>query len=54
VPQSIEQIRADGIVYVGIKGEAPRAPISVAIRKGNRAATVRNFVSSARHSHAAQ
>jgi hypothetical protein len=54
VPQSIEQIHADGIVYVGIKGEAPRAPISVAIRKDNRAATVRNFVSLARHSHAAQ
>ena len=54
VPQSIEQIHADGVVYVGIKGEAPRAPISVAIRKDNRAATVRNFVSLARHSQAAQ
>ena len=33
VPHSIEQIRADGIVYVPIKGEAPRAPISLAVRK---------------------
>jgi DNA-binding transcriptional LysR family regulator len=48
VPQSIEQIRADDIVYVRISGEAPRAPISLAIRKDNRSATVRNFVALAR------
>jgi DNA-binding transcriptional LysR family regulator len=48
VPQSIEQIRADDIVYGRISGEAPRAPISLAIRKDNRSATVRNFVALAR------
>lgn len=48
VPHSIEQIRADGIVYVPIKGEAPRAPISLAVRKDNRSAVIRNFVALAR------
>jgi len=40
VPHSIEQIRADGIVYVPIKGEAPLAPISPAVRKDNRFAVI--------------
>ena len=44
VPHSIEQIRADGIVYIPIKGEAPRAPISLAVHKDNRSAAIRNFV----------
>ena len=48
VPHSIEQIRADGIVYVPIKGEAPRASISLAVRKDNRSAVIRNFVALAR------
>jgi DNA-binding transcriptional LysR family regulator len=48
VTRSIEQIRADGIVYVPIKGEAPRAPISLAVRKDNRSAAIRNFVALAR------
>ena len=48
VPHSFEQIRADGIVYVPIKGEAPRAPISLAVRKDNRSAVIRNFVALAR------
>jgi DNA-binding transcriptional LysR family regulator len=48
VPRSIEHIRADGIVYVPIKGEAPRAPISLAVRKDNRSAVIRNFVALAR------
>ena len=48
VPHSIEQIRADGIVYVPIKGEAPRAPISLAVRKDDRSAAIRNFVALAR------
>jgi DNA-binding transcriptional LysR family regulator len=48
VTRSIEQIRADGIVYVPIKGEAPRAPISLAVRKDNRSAVIRNFVALAR------
>jgi DNA-binding transcriptional LysR family regulator len=48
VPRSTERIRADGIVYVPIKGEAPRAPISLAVRKDNRSAAIRNFVALAR------
>lgn len=48
VPRSLEQIRAEGIVYLPIEGEAPRAPISLAVRKDNRSATVRNFVALAR------
>jgi DNA-binding transcriptional LysR family regulator len=48
VPQSIEQIRADGVVYVPIEGKAPRAPISLAVRKDNRSAVIRNFVALAR------
>ena len=48
VPRSFEHIRADGIVYVPIKGEAPRASISLAVRKDNRSALIRNFVGLAR------
>ena len=48
VPHSFEQIRADGIVYVPIKGEAPRASIGLAVRKDNRSAAIRNFVALAR------
>lgn len=48
VPKSIEQIRADGIVYLPIEGEAPRAPICLALRKDNRSATARNFLMLAR------
>ena len=48
VPHSFEQIRADGIVYVPIKGEAPRASIGLAVRKDNRSAVIRNFVALAR------
>ncbi len=48
VPQSIEQIRADGVAYVGIKGEAPRAPIAIAYRRDNHSTSVRNFAALAR------
>jgi DNA-binding transcriptional LysR family regulator len=48
VPQSLEQIRANGIVYTPIEGEAPRALISLAVRKDHRAATALNFVALAR------
>lgn len=48
VPQSLEQIRAEGIVYLPIEGEAPHARISLAVLKDNRSATVRNFVAVAR------
>jgi DNA-binding transcriptional LysR family regulator len=48
VPRSFEHIRADGIVYVPIKGEAPRALIGLAVRKDNGSAVIRNFVALAR------
>jgi DNA-binding transcriptional LysR family regulator len=48
VPRSFEHIRADGIVYVPIKGEAPRAAIGLAVRNDNRSAVIRNFVALAR------
>jgi DNA-binding transcriptional LysR family regulator len=48
VPQSLSQIRAEGIVYLAIEGEAPRAPVSVAHRRDDRSAIVRNFVALAR------
>jgi DNA-binding transcriptional LysR family regulator len=44
VPRSFEHIRADGIVYVPIKGEAPRAAIGLAVRNDNGSAVIRNFV----------
>jgi DNA-binding transcriptional LysR family regulator len=44
VPQSIEQIHADGIVCTRIEGEAPMAPIGLTYRRDNHSATVQNFV----------
>jgi DNA-binding transcriptional LysR family regulator len=48
VPRSFEHIRADGIVYVSIKGDAPRAAIGLAVRNDNRSTVIRNFVALAR------
>ena len=48
VPRSLDQIRAEGAVYLGIEGEAPRAPISLAYRQDDRSTVVRNFVGLAR------
>jgi hypothetical protein len=48
VPRSLEQIRVEGAVYLGIEGEAPRAPVSLAYRRDDRSAIVRNFVALAR------
>ncbi len=47
-PQSIAQIHLAGVAYIGIEGEAPRAPISLAYRRDDRSTAVRNFVASAR------
>ena len=46
--QSLEQIQAAGIVYMPIEGEAPHAPIGLAVRKDIRSTPVRNFVALAR------
>jgi DNA-binding transcriptional LysR family regulator len=48
VPQSLEQIRVEGAVYLGIEGEAPRAMVSLAHRRDDRSTIVRNFVAMAR------
>jgi DNA-binding transcriptional LysR family regulator len=48
VPQSLEQIRAEGVAYLGIDGEAPRALVSLAYRRDDRSTVVRNFVALAR------
>ena len=48
VPQSIAQIHLEGVAYIHIEGEAPRAPISLAYRRHDRSTLVRNFVASAR------
>jgi DNA-binding transcriptional LysR family regulator len=54
VPRSIAQIQLEGVAYIPIEGEAPRAPISLAYRRDDRSTTVRNFVASAkRHSRTA-
>jgi DNA-binding transcriptional LysR family regulator len=53
VPQSIQQIHTDGAVYLPIEGEAPRALISLAYRRGDHSMAVRNLVALAkRHAHA--
>lgn len=44
VPQSIKQIHAEGIVFLGIDGDAPRTPISLAYRQDDHSTVVRNFV----------
>jgi DNA-binding transcriptional LysR family regulator len=52
VPQSIRQIHSDGVVFLPIDGEAPRAPISLAHRRDDHSTAVRNFVALAkRHAH---
>jgi DNA-binding transcriptional LysR family regulator len=48
VPRSLDRIRAEGAVYLGIEGEASRAPISLAYRRDDRSTVVRNFVRLAR------
>jgi DNA-binding transcriptional LysR family regulator len=48
VPQSLKQIRAEGVVYLGIEGDAPRALISLAYRRDDLSTIVRNFVALAR------
>jgi DNA-binding transcriptional LysR family regulator len=50
VPQSIEQIHAEGVAYLRIDGDEPRAPIGLAYRKEERSMAVRNFVVLARRS----
>lgn len=48
VPQSLEQLRVEGVAYLRIEGEAPRALVSLAYRRGDHSTVVRNFVALAR------
>jgi DNA-binding transcriptional LysR family regulator len=48
VPQSIQQIRVEGVAYLHIEGEAPRGLVGLAYRRGDRSPVVRNFVALAR------
>jgi DNA-binding transcriptional LysR family regulator len=48
VPRCISRIHADGISYLRIEDDAPRAAISLAYRRGDRSSTTQNFVEVAR------
>jgi DNA-binding transcriptional LysR family regulator len=53
VPQSINQIRAEGVRYLPIEREGPRTPISLARRRSDHSPAVRNFVELARRTERA-
>jgi DNA-binding transcriptional LysR family regulator len=44
VPASMRQIQADGVIYRPIQGDAPRAVLALAARRGETATLVRNFI----------
>jgi DNA-binding transcriptional LysR family regulator len=44
VPHCISRIAADGIFYLPIEGDGPRAGISLAFRRDDRSPAVQNFV----------
>jgi DNA-binding transcriptional LysR family regulator len=48
VPQSTSRIHTDGVVYLAIDADAPRALISLAHRRDDRSTAVQNFVAVAR------
>jgi DNA-binding transcriptional LysR family regulator len=48
VPQSTSRIHVDGVFYLPIDGDAPRAEIALAHRHADRSAAVKNFVAVAR------
>ena len=48
LPQSASRILFDGIIYLSIKGDAPRTGISLAYRRHERSPAVQNFVAVAR------
>lgn len=50
VPQSIEYLHVEGVVYLRIDGDGPRAPIGLAYRRDDHSVIVRNFVALARRS----
>jgi len=50
VPRSLSRVRLKGVLYLPIKGDRPRAPISLAHRRDDRSPAVKNFVSLIRRS----
>ena len=48
VPRCISEIHADGISYLSIEDDAPRAVISLVYRRSDRSSTVQHFVEVAR------
>jgi len=54
VPQSLEQLHSEGVAYLQIEGDAPRALVSLAYRRGDRSTVVRNFVALARRTAQSQ
>jgi DNA-binding transcriptional LysR family regulator len=49
VPASMQQIHGDGVVYRPLLGTMLRAPLSLASRRDERSAAVRNFIALARN-----
>ena len=43
IPQSLEQLHAEGVAYLQIEGDAPRALVSLAYRRGDRSTVVRKL-----------
>lgn len=48
VPKSLEQVRAEGVVYLPIEEDVPAATISLAYRRDAQSQAVRNFVAVAK------
>jgi DNA-binding transcriptional LysR family regulator len=48
VPRCISRIKVDGIVYLPIEGDAPRAGVSLTYRRDDRSPAVQEFVAVAR------
>jgi DNA-binding transcriptional LysR family regulator len=53
VSQSTSRIQAEGVVYLSIDGDAPRALISLAHRRNDRSPAVRKFLAVARRARTA-
>lgn len=48
VPRSVSRIGGEGVIYLPIAGDVPKAPISLAYRRSERSVAVRQFVALAR------
>lgn len=48
VPQSMRRMGLDGVVYRDLKGEVPKAVLSIAARRNDPSSVVRNFLSMVR------